>query len=274
MLNVKEFRPRLTRDEFEHVLNYKKRKLDRDYKKFFIMPDAHVPAHNKELIDKVLELIHAIQPDGFISPGDFLDLKSLSNYDARSLASLKDITLEDEYAAGRQLITEITQALPSHAEKHYIYGNHEDRYFREVKKEDNAKYGGALMSPDEGLSLTKEGWKVYTNWTDDFVLLGEHLQVLHGFFTNIHTANKHLETYGSCVFGHTHRFQTIVKGHRAAYNIGWMGDKNHPYFKYMPRVLRDSWCNGFAFANIDSTGRFWVEPIQCFDNKFFYNLLY
>lgn len=249
------------------------------YKKYMVAPDWHSPYENKPLTDRVINLISNMHLDGFVISGDFLDLFALGSYNADSLGLLKGSwDLGEEYELGRNLFDRINQALPdSCTEKIWIFGNHEDRYFREKNKGDRAKYGSALMHPAEALQAYQKGWKVLENWMHDSYSLGD-IDVVHGLSTCVNVAKKMLEDYGSSViFGHTHRFQVYGAGKHIAYNIGWLGDGDNKAFGYMYKKHRvNKWMNGFAFVNVHPlTGEFWVEPIQCHNNQFFYgNTLY
>ena len=94
--------------------------------------------------------------------------------------------------------------------KYFLYGNHEDRYFREVAKGDKAKYGSALLNPTEALKLQKRGYEVKDNWKDDFFTLGEHLDIIHGIYCNVHSAKKHLRRNWSLCYVWAHPQGSIV----------------------------------------------------------------
>ena len=280
---MKKFRPRLP-DHFK-VYEKKLKKLTENdlqnmfdntkgIQKWLILPDVHRPFQNKVLEKKVLQLIKDLGSSlyGINISGDYLDLYTLGSYNAESLGLLNGITLEYEYLDGLKGIKDIENAAHKDVKKQFLWGNHEDRYFREVNKKDNAKYGSALKHPTEALELDERGWEVKTNWKDDFFTLGNHLDVMHGMFTNVHAAYNHLlKTNHSCIFGHTHRVQSYHLGNRAAYNIGGLYDKENKAFHYMPRLQREVWANGFAMVYIDDNGHFFVEQINVWNNKFFAN---
>lgn len=241
--------------------------------KWLIMPDVHRPFHNKVLWHKLMKLLHDNEFYGIILNGDYLDLFTLGSYNADSLNLLRDMDLDDEYKDGREGMADIEKAIRGRAmKKVYIYGNHEDRYNREIQKGDRGKYGGALLSPREALQLDKHGYEVFTNWMEDSYQLGDHLEVIHGQFTNIHTAKNHLDKFfKSVIFGHCHRIQSYGAGRHIAHCIGWLGDTANPVFRYTSKVHRMTWMNGFAIVNIDDNGYFWTQVIQCWDDKFLFN---
>jgi len=280
---MSDFRPRLP-DHFKGYEKKLKKLQENDLKGLFdkktgvqqwlILPDMHRPFHNKTLEKKVLRLIKDLGTSlyGINISGDYLDLYTLGSYNAESLGLLTGISLEDEYNDGLSGIVKIENASHKDVKKQFLFGNHEDRYFRELNKKDNAKYGGALKNPIEALELDERKWSVKTNWKDDYFTLGKHLDVMHGMFINVHAAYQHLvKTNHSCIFGHTHRVQSYNMGNRAAYNIGGLFDKDNKAFHYMPRMTREIWANGFAMVYIDDEGHFFVEQVNVWDNKFFTN---
>ncbi len=237
-----------------------------------ILPDLHIPFQNKKLLLKIYKLIHQIKPYGIILSGDYLDMFSLSVFSENSLKLLKEINLSYEYSQGNLELKKIEDVLPKGIKKHYLYGNHEDRYLRWLERGDHAKLDEVLRSPEEAMQLHKKGWKVYTKWRDDAVFLGNHLEVIHGCYTPDNASKKHLSEFnGSVIFGHTHRFGSYVDGKRSAYNIGFLGDKNSEGFNYMNRAKRQKQVNGFAVVSIDTNGEYWVNAIQCWNDKFIYN---
>ena len=239
--------------------------------KWIVISDIHRPFHNKVLWSKVLKLIKDMGTGlhGIVLAGDYLDLYTLGSYNTESLANLSGLTLQDEYIDGLQGIDELEQVLHKKAKKVYLYGNHEDRYFRHIKEKDNAKYGGALLNPVEALYLNEKNWTVLTDWQSDYFTLGEHLDVIHGIYTSVHSAKTHLDKTGhSVMFGHTHRVQCYHTGNKASYNIGGLYDINSKGFLYMPRLQRQMWANGFALVNINDDGEFYVEQINVWNDCF------
>ena len=234
---------------------------------------VHAPWHNQVLMDGFIELLSDLKEQivGFHIIGDFLDLNSLSSHE-RGKKPLPGVTLEYEYEESSALLDDIEEVLPEGIKKSYLYGNHEDRYLRHMSISDNSKYGASLISPEEGLSLEERGYRIFTNWKEDYVILGEHLELTHGQYHNIHVAKKHLDTFrGSIMFAHTHRVQTHLEGTAGAFNIGFMGNIKAPVFNYASRAIKEKWANGFALVQIDEDGYFYVTQIQCFNDRFYYN---
>tara|TARA_R110000823_G_scaffold266679_6_gene386441 strand:- start:1169 stop:2032 length:864 start_codon:yes stop_codon:yes gene_type:complete len=237
---------------------------------WFILPDPHYPYQNEPLMQKVYKCISDNDVAGVVSSGDWLDLFTLGSYNRDSLGLLKGISLTEEYESGKEGIVSLSQAAGGKAKKVFIWGNHEDRFFRELNTRDNAKYGDELMHPDKALELDKYGFDSLQNWKDDFYTVGD-LDIMHGMYCNIHTAKKHLDMHGrSVMFGHTHRVQTHFTAHEAAFNIGCLADIPNRAFGYMPRMQRENWSNGLAAIRVVD-GRSYVEMITVRNGKFIFN---
>jgi predicted phosphodiesterase len=235
-----------------------------------ILPCVHIPHQDKRLENIAMQIVNYLGKSvkGFHIIGDFLDMEALSSH---SKGDVSNTLLSEEYDLGNSSLDLWDKALPKDVLKTYIYGNHEDRYFRYMRNVDNSKLGSALQSPTSALSLHQRNYFVYEDWKKSVVTLGHHLDLFHGEFTNDYAASKHLNTYRrSCIFGHTHRVQVYTKGHYAAYNIGFMGNKNSPAFGYATRAMLDSWGNAFAIVYIDSEGYFHTEVLNMFNNMVLY----
>jgi len=272
------YRPKIkvhSESEIEYWKNLinQKRHQNKTLQRWLVISDVHRPFHNQILWQKLLRLISELGTNlhGIVLAGDYLDLYTLGSYNAESLANLSGLTLQDEYIDGLQGIDDLNSAFKG-AKKYFLFGNHEDRYFRHIKEKDNAKYGGALINPTEALYLHERGWEVKTDWQSDYFTLGKHLDIVHGVYTSIHAAKAHLDkTQHSVMFGHTHRVQCYHTGNKAAFNIGGLFDIKSKGFSYMPRFQRQLWANGFAIVNVTDNGDFYVEQVNVWADKFLAN---
>jgi hypothetical protein len=243
-----------------------------EHETWLVLFDPHAPFHDAVLWEKTCRLASDFGRDltGVVLGGDFLDMASLSGHSADSLRQLRLTTLTDEYRVGSSLLDDLDSAIPADARKEYLYGNHEDRYWRELDKGDRGKYGSELTSPTVGLSLVERGYSVQENWKEAAVTLGDHLEVMHGVYCPVHSAKKHLDEFmGSCMFGHTHRQQTFYLGKRAAFNVGGLFDLNSPAFHYMARPQRMKWSQGLAIVRIDSARDYHVEQPHVHNGTFY-----
>lgn len=301
MSNKKEIRPRLTQERYDLLLLLEERMKEMGVnlddksepeivvtplkpppvppkqKKFkepglyLLLGCVHAPAHNVSMMNGITNLLidYRQQLKGFVLMGDFLDMNTLSGHDTGRFAAVPGLTLAQEYEAGNKLLNQFCEELPIEVETIYIYGNHEDRWNRYMSDMESSKR--PLPSPTEALKLSERGFKTFSNWKDDFVTLGDHLDVFHGQFYNVHCAKKTMDVFkGSVAFCHSHRVQSYIEGRTGAFNIGWGGDVTSPFFNYMPRGTKSMWQNGFAIVVIDEHGNYYLEQIIHYNGRFYY----
>lgn len=266
---------------FEEFLEWKKGKLQHVNEKkvintfnseglHIVSGCWHVPFHNKKLFNSFQELLYDIDFVGFHLIGDFLDLNTLSSHDTGRFPVIKGLTIDQEYLEGNKVLDEIDKLLPDKVEKSYLYGNHEDRWNRYMSNMQSAKT--PISSPSIALKLEERGYNVQENWSQDFVKLGQHLELIHGTYYNIHAAKKHMDVLrGSIMFAHTHRIQSYLEGNTGSFNIGCMIDLASPAFNYAARATRTQWQNGFMIVYIDSDGNYYVNQIIVVNDRFVYN---
>lgn len=235
-----------------------------------ILGCVHVPFHNKILLNKVLNLIQDQKDNikGFHLIGDFLDLRSLAKQN-ESNVTMSDITLGKEYKSGNEVLDLIDSKLPKDIQKTFLFGNHEGRYYKYISDIKNYKTGDALDAPDKVLKLEDRGYKVYSNWAEDFFTIGKY-QIFHGIYCTANPTKSHIDKLRhSCIFAHTHRIGQHFEGSLHGVNIGMLGDLNSETFQYLSRIERLNWKNGFGIINV-ANNISQAEVILCENDSFFY----
>jgi len=236
---------------------------------YILMGCIHVPFHNAAFVGAALNLIRDIKPDGLLLCGDYLDMNSLSSHDIGK-KPLDGVTLSWEYDEGNRVLDLFDNA-HDYKIKHYIYGNHEDRFWRNAQKVDIAKLGDALINPTVALSLRERGYQVQEKWKEAVVYLGKHLEVIHGDSVAQFSTKKHMDAFRtSMAYFHTHRFQVYMEGNTSAWNLGWGGDITSKAFDYATKTMKASWKNGFGVVTIDELGGYHIEPIIWHNDRFYY----
>lgn len=178
---------------------------------YLLLGCVHAPGHNISMMNGITNLLidYKDQLRGFVLMGDFLDMNTLSSHDTGRFTALPGLTLTEEYEIGEKLLGQLTEPLNESVDKIFLYGNHESRFNKYMEDMESAKR--PLPSPIEGLKLAEKNFNVYTNWKDDHVTLGKHLDIFHGQFFNVHCAKKHIDTYrGSVAFVHCFSEDTEV----------------------------------------------------------------
>lgn len=254
-------RPRMTTEQHQMF-----KKMTAKKEQHVILPCCHVPFHNQEYFHKIKNLISDIKPKSIVTQGDFVDCNALGSYEKGRLSST-GIDLDEEYVAANKELDELEQAA-GHKDLVYMFGNHENRYFRWKNDVNNSKYGD-LVSPMRAMKLRERGYKVFSDYMNDYHTIGS-LQVIHGEFYNVHAAKKHLDTFRrNVMFAHTHRVQYYREGDFAAWNIGFLGNKNAPCFNYANRSMKERWANAFSVVTVDGN-YFHVEMLEFINGSFYY----
>lgn len=241
---------------------------------YFVTGCTHAPWHNKKMYTSVFNYLakENISLQGLILAGDFLDLNSLSSHD-KGKKPLLGVTLDWEYQEAGKFLDEFDSLKYNKgATKDFIGGNHEDRYLRLLRNNDESKYGKALKSPEEGLNLIKRGYNVYTDWKNDWISIGKHLEVGHGEFCSTHVSKKMIDTFRkSVVFFHTHREQLYIEGNVGGFNMGSGADFDAPIFGYATRAMKNSWVNACCLVHLDNEGFFHIQTLRYFNGKLIIN---
>ncbi len=244
-------------------------KINTEHKIHIVIGCVHVPFHNKVLFEKLLLFIqdNKEQIGGFHIAGDFLDLNSLSSHNKDTV--YQGLKLGEEYAEGNKVLDMLDKVLPQNCQKTFIYGNHEDRYFRLKTSTLYANHFDAVASPHEALRLNERKYQVLTSWKNDYVEIGKY-QVFHGQFTNTNPAKSHAtKSKTSCVFFHTHRIDQYYEKNIHGLNGGCFIDKNASIFNYASRYEKELWQNGFVVINVDKNMSD-AQLITCHNNTFFF----
>lgn len=239
---------------------------------YLVLGCVHAPFHNTAFINALLNLL-ADNSDlfsGVVFNGDFMDMNSLSAHDYGKLPHA-GVTLGWEYEMSNRLLDRFDRIFDGKY-KAFINGNHEDRYWRAIQKPDSYKLTGELRCPTQALRLKERGFDiVLEDWKDDYVTLGNDLQVIHGAYTNEHVAKKHVDVFRTNVmFAHCHRIQTYHAG-LSGYAIGAGANFDHEVFGYAPRAMKQPWENGCAVVNVDEDGEHHVQILQWKNNKLYFN---
>lgn len=224
------------------------------YKKIWIGYDRHAPYHDPKIDKIALAFLADFKPHIRVAGGDWQTVDQVSHFDNEG-----DIDLADEFALNREAIRKFGIT-------HYLEGNHEERLRRVGLKLD--KRLRSLVDLELNLRLKKQGIPLVPYHPRKGVLRFGSLKILHGFYATEYTAKKMASIYGTCVFGHTHRFQTFqskdaFESH-CGFGIGLMGKIDQPYTDARAPL---GWCQGFCFGYLHKNGYFDLYPVRIYKNR-------
>lgn len=226
----------------------------RTYKKFWIGFDRHCPYHDPRIDKIALAFLADFKPEIRVAGGDWQTVDQVSNFNNESTVPLKK-----EFGMNRE-------AIQKFGITHYLEGNHEERLRRVGMKVDPRLR--SLMDLNESLGLDDSGIPLIPYHPRSGVLRFGHLKILHGFYATEYMAKKTASIYGTCVFGHTHRFQTFQSKEafesHCGFGIGLMGKIDQPYTDDRAPM---GWTNGFCFGYIHKNGYFDLYPVRIFGKR-------
>lgn len=223
------------------------------HKRFWLGFDRHAP-ENDPVVDQIaLDFLHDFKPHIRVAGGDWQTVDQISKFDNESDYDLKDEFLVNELALHHYGIT------------HYLEGNHEERLRRIGLMDRRLR---SMVNLKTNLHLAKHRIKLLPYHPQKGVLEIGKLKILHGFFANEYMAKKTAMIYGTCVFGHAHRFQTFQPKQafysRVGMAIGMLGSIHPSWIEHRAPM---GWAQGFAFGYLHRNGTFDLYPVRIIDGR-------
>lgn len=223
-------------------------------KKFWIGFDRHTPYHDPKIDRIALDFLDDFKPSIRVAGGDWQTVDQVSNFNNEG-----DVDLEDEFAVNREAIEKFKIT-------HYMEGNHEERLRRIGLKLDRRLR--SLVALESNLHLKAMGIPLIPYHPRKGVLRLGKLKVLHGFFATEYMAKKTSSIYGTCVFGHTHRFQTFQSKEafesHVGFAVGLMGKIDQPYTEGRAPM---GWTQGFCFGYLHRNGWFDLYMVRIYGSQ-------
>lgn len=228
--------------------------------RIIVLPDAHIPYHDRPAMECALQIQEWYQPDQTIILGDWLDGAPVSHHMRKQIKLREGLRLKTDFEAVNAILDRVQE---NTGETIFLQGNHElwvDRYLEESPELDG------LINVEIGLRFAERGIK-YLPYNVPYQL--GHLYFVHGLYTGMHHAKKHVEAYGkSIVYGHLHDVQMHVKVSPANVNekhmglsLGCLADKNPVYMRNRP----SNWVHALGLGLIRQDDTFSIDPIIIID---------
>ena len=227
-------------------------------RRLMVVPDTHVPYHDKRAWALFLKVGKAFKPDTLVSIGDLADFYSVSSH-VKDPAR-KD-NLESEVAAVNAALDQL-DALGA-TDKHFVAGNHCDRLTRYLAEKARELFG--VVTIPSLFKLPERGWH-YTPYKKH-TRIGK-LRITHDVGVAGRNATfKALDTFQhSVITGHAHRMQYIVEGnaegeYKLSAQFGWLGDADKVDYMHQVNVNKN-WALGFGVGYHDTeTGIVYLTPV-------------
>lgn len=179
--------------------------------KVIVLPDMQVPFHDKQALSAVEEYMADEVWDEYINMGDFMDFHQLARFTVDNPEALCN-SLKKDYDVANGILDRhqhIIRKKNKDAKFTFLVGNHEDRVRKFSEKNPQVK---GLIDYDENLRFKERGIKAVWSYPKGEVYRLGNAYFIHGKYTTINHARKHVDSYGVNIFyGHTHDTQMHSK---------------------------------------------------------------
>lgn len=231
--------------------------------KSLLLPDCHIPYHDKAAMDTAIAYGKAQLADLIILNGDFSDFFSCSFWEKDP----RKRNLRNEIDLVRQAVTHIRDQFPK-ARIIYKIGNHEERWERYLQVKAPELLGIEEFELTKILWLDKLGIEIVTDKRP--IKLGE-LFIIHGhefkfgITSPVNPARGfYMRAKETCIGSHLHQTSSHSEKSLAGtivstWSTGCLCDL-HP--DYSPL---NKWNLGFAYVEVDSRGMFQMENRKIID---------
>ena len=222
-----------------------------------IVPDAHVPYHDRRAWALMLQAARLIKPDRIVVLGDLLDFFCISSHDKRPD---RKMSLDAEIEAGNAALDDLDSLGAS--ERYFTAGNHENRLERLLMQRAPELFSMVKLS--SLLRLSERGW-THVDYRKSLrvgSLLVTHDTDQAGLHANLHALRK---AGRDAIIGHTHRMAQTYLGDAdgipcSGTMLGWLGDASA--IDYRSEVsVRHEWSLGFGIASDLPSSKTVVQPI-------------
>jgi predicted phosphodiesterase len=234
--------------------------------KFVAAGDVHGDESDPQALKCLYQFMRDYKPDLTVCIGDVWDFRAIRKNASAEYEQSQSMTAD--YEAGEDFFKKF---FSFGSERVFMRGNHDERIFDLLSnaasglKRDYAEHG-----TNEIQDLVKtHRVKMYPYDSKSGVYKCGSLSFIHGYGHNIHGSKQHADTYGNCLFGHTHAidyFRSVSLDIRESWNIGCLSTLSPSYNRNQMRRIR--WQHGFAFGLIHDDGTHEVYQATGRNGKF------
>lgn len=231
-------------------------------KSLFIIPDTHVPYHDKRAWRLAMKVAKANKPEIIVIIGDFADCYAISDH-RKDPSRLR--LLDQELAEVNVCLDEL-DALGAER-KVYVEGNHCERMTRYLQ--DHAPELFNVVGMKNLLRIKERGWE-WVPYRQDIKIGKVYYTHEASAGTGRTQAYKTLDIYHhSAVVGHGHRIQYVVEGDATGNamvcaQFGWLGDVKQIDYAHRIKATKD-WSLGFGWGYLRADGITHLQPIPLVD---------
>jgi predicted phosphodiesterase len=228
-----------------------------NYRKLVVCGDTHGDKRDAKAVRLFKAFCEDYKPEIRIHLGDFMNAEAFRN---GANEWERRVGLKDDTKAALEF-------LEWYKPSHLLWGNHDDRLPLYVRHSPGplADYVAEIIGQVDRLCEKIKCEQFPYDKRKGVARIGR-LKCLHGFFCGSNAAKQTALAYGSCVFGHTHRFSSVSVpgahsgGRAVARGIGSLCSLDMEYNSRHVDTL--SQANGWSYGVMDKGGRYWLANAE------------
>jgi len=232
-----------------------------------IIPDQHFPLHDEKAVNVVLKAIDMVKPDTMINLGDVGEWNSVSSWKykkkKRPPLEFQLPLINDEIADVNNGLDMFDSAFKGE-HKYMLQGNHElwlDDFVLEHPYMDDYTFRKACRIDERGYQFLPHNKPLK---------IGK-INFIHGMYTVMHHAKKHLDVYGESIcYAHVHDVQrytsTKLGGTVGAWALGCLKDCSREANKWLRGGL-NNWQLAFGLIEWFDNGDFRLDVVEIIKGK-------
>ncbi len=242
--------------------------------KTVLLPDIHHPHYEERTMEAINNFIFDYDPDELVYMGDQMSLDCVSWWNKDRPLLKEGQRLRNDYDTFDKEILQIHENITREdIRRTFMIGNHEERTTAYVQKNPELE---DLIDPVIYLNLLDRGYILIP--FNGIHKVGK-LNVIHGFYWNVHHAKKTVDDFeGNVVYAHVHNPQMFAKtspidakGYHTATSLPCIANIKPQYKKNAP----NRWMNGFGIVeHLPATGFFNLYTIIIIEGSFMWNGTY
>lgn len=234
-----------------------------------VLPDPHVPQHDKKIWEPVLEYVSDNEWDEWICLGDLMDFNQVSRWTKSNIRKIAASSLKKDYDAGNLWLDQLQEAVGWNTPGTVIEGNHDYRI--ELYLDEYPQFEGMLEVPFN-LNLEERGINWVPYWSKGELYTKGHAVFCHGKWHSVNHAKAHAEKFGTNVFyGHIHDIQSHSV-ERLGDDCTIVGQSLGCLCEYDQGYIRGAqitkWQQGFGVFYFLPDGNFNYYVVRIIDGKF------
>lgn len=239
-------------------------------KRLVSLYDIHLESRIKDkclsILNPVLQFVKNFKPNVLLIGGDYLNLRYFSKWAEMKPNDLAGNLFDEDITFANEILDRLDKSCnKKDMRKIFLIGNHEEWIWKFLEK---YPFLNKVLDLIKELKLKERGYEIVA--PNQYAKVGK-IYFIHGIYTNLGHAKKHLQVYGKNIrYGHLHTYQIFSKvspidfHRRLGISIPCLCDMNPHYMRNRP----NKWIQGFHYAYIEDTGEFYENIPIITNGKF------